>query len=196
MTQTYIRGSSNVEAVYLLDNLSVNSGLLSDNYTGFNTSTIEQISVLTGGYNAEYGEGRSAVVNIVTKDAPAGIHGAFLSRLRPAGIYHFGPNFYSTENYDYKNFDLDYWTRQSQFPNNGDLSGKNPDSLLAAWRQQITPNATLRDYAKRSEPEVEGTLYGALNDKLSFLTSGRFKRSVGIFPNRSPTIPNSIFRAI
>jgi len=182
VTQTYIRGSSNVEAVYLLDNLSVNSGLLSDNYAGFNTSTIEQISLLTGGYNAEYGEGRSAVVNIVTKEAPAGIHGTLLSRLRPAGIYHFGPNFYSTENYDYKNFGLDYWTRQSQDPNSGPFFGKSPDSLLGAWRQQITPNATLRDYDKRAEPELEATLYGSLNDKFSFLASGRFKRSVGIFP--------------
>ena len=182
VTQTYIRGSSIVEAVYLLDNLSVNSGLLSENYTGFNTSTIEQISVLTGGYNAEYGEGRSAVVNIVTKEAPTGIHGTFLTRMRPAGIYHFGPNFYSQNNYDYKNFGLDYWTRQSQDPNSGPFFGRSPDSLLAAWRQQITPNATLRDYAKRTEPEVEGTLYGSINDKLSFLASGRFKRSVGIFP--------------
>ena len=58
--QTLIRGSSSVQALYQLDNLSVNSGLLSDNYTGFNTSTIQEISVLTGGYNAEYGDARSA----------------------------------------------------------------------------------------------------------------------------------------
>ncbi|MCK7523012.1 MAG: TonB-dependent receptor [Ignavibacteriales bacterium] len=70
-TKGYVRGSSNVQSVYMLDNLSVNSGLVSDNYSGFNTSTIEQISVLTGGYNAEYGEGRSAIVNIVSKEAPA-----------------------------------------------------------------------------------------------------------------------------
>ena len=181
-TQTYIRGSAGVQAVYLLDNLSVNSGLLSDNYSGFNTSTIQQISVLTGGYNAEYGDGRSAVANIVSKEAPAGIHGTFITRLRPAGVYHFGPNFYSQENYDYSHFDLAYWTRQSQDPNSGSLYGKKPDSLLALWRQQITPNRKLRDYGERPEPEAEGTLYGSLTNDLSFLVSGRFKRGVSIFP--------------
>ena len=80
-TRGYVRGSSNVQAVLMVDNLAVNSGLVSDNYTGFNTSTIEQISVLTGGYNAEYGEGRSAVVNIVSKEAPAGIHGTLIGRM-------------------------------------------------------------------------------------------------------------------
>ncbi len=188
-TQTYIRGSSSVQAVYLLDNLSVNSGLVSDNYSGFNTSTIQQISVLTGGYNAEYGDGRSAVVNIVSKEAPAGIHGTVLTRLRPAGIYHFGRNFYSQDNYDYAYFNLDYWTRQSQDPNSGALFGKSPDSLLAAWRQTITPNSTLKNYSERSEPEVEATFYGTLNNDLSFLLSGRYKKGVGIFPQSIPYNP-------
>jgi len=99
-TKAYIRGSSNVQSVLMIDNLSVNSGMVSDNYTGFNTSTIEQISVLTGGYNAEYGEGRSAVVNIVSKEAPKGIHGTLIARMRPAGVYHFGRNMYSNNNND------------------------------------------------------------------------------------------------
>ncbi|MCG3157211.1 MAG: hypothetical protein DKINENOH_03843 [bacterium] len=181
-TQTFIRGSSIVQAVYMLDNLSVNSGLLSDNYTGFNTSTIEQISLLTGGYNAEYGEGRSAVINIVTKEASAGLHGTVITRLRPAGKYHFGRNFYSQENYDYKFFDRNYWTQQSQDPNSGPFFGQNPDSLLAAWRSAITPNRTLAKYTERAEPEIEATLLGSLTDELSFLASGRYKKAVGIFP--------------
>ncbi|MDD5608848.1 MAG: carboxypeptidase-like regulatory domain-containing protein, partial [Ignavibacterium sp.] len=126
-TKGYIRGSSNVQAVVMVDNLSVNSGLVSDNYTGFNTSTIEQISVLTGGYNAEYGEGRSAVVNIISKEAPKGIHGTLITRMRPAGVYHFGRNMYSTENNDYKSTDIDYWTQQSQ-DENSRFYQKNPDS--------------------------------------------------------------------
>ncbi len=113
-TQAYVRGSSIVQSVYMIDNLSVNSGLVSDNYSGFNTSTIEQISVMTGGYNAEYGEGRSAVVNIISKEAYEGIHGTFLTRMRPAGVYHFGRNIYSKENNDYLSTGINYWTQQSQ----------------------------------------------------------------------------------
>ena len=189
-TKNYIRGSSNVQAVYMIDNLSVNSGLVSDNYSGFNTSTIEQISVLTGGYNAEYGEGRSAVINIVSKEAPEGIHGTLIGRMRPAGVYHFGRNMYSPENNDYLSTGIDYWTRLSQDVNS-QFYQKSTDSLLQAWREQTTPNDTLADYADRPEFEYEGTLYGSLSEKFSFLVSGRYKRGVGIFPQAIPYNPES-----
>lgn len=180
-TKSYVRGSSIVQAVYMIDNLSVNSGLVSDNYAGFNTSTIEQISVLTGGYNAEYGEGRSAVVNIVSKESPEGIHGTIIGRVRPSGVYHFGRNMYSKENNDYISTGIDYWTNQSKDVNSR-FYQMNPDSLLQAWRKQSTPNSTLGNYADRAEYEYEGTLYGSVTEQLSFLASGRFKEGVGIFP--------------
>ncbi|TSA30724.1 MAG: TonB-dependent receptor [Ignavibacteriales bacterium] len=180
-TKGFVRGSSIVQAVYMIDNLSVNSGLVSDNYSGFNTSTIEQIAVLTGGYNAEYGEGRSAVVNIVSKEAPEGIHGTVITRMRPAGVYHFGRNMYSQENNDYLSTGLDYWTLQSKDVNSRFYHMK-PDSLLGAWRKQTTPNDVLGKYAERPEYEYEGTLYGRITENLSFLASGRFKQGVGIFP--------------
>ena len=187
-TKGYIRGSSNVQAVLMVDNLSVNSGLVSDNYSGFNTSTIEQISVLTGGYNAEYGEGRSAIINIVSKEASSGLHGTLLSRVRPAGEYHFGRNFYSKDNNDYATTGLDYWTAQSN-DENSRYYKLNPDSLLTAWRKQITPNDTLGNYAERAQYEFEGTLLGGVTDELSFLISGRYKKAVGIFPQPIPYNP-------
>lgn len=180
-TKGYVRGSSNVQAVFMIDNLSVNSGLVSDNYSGFNTSTIEQISVLTGGYNAEYGEGRSAVVNIVTKEAPSGIHGTMAVRMRPSGVYHFGRNIYSKENNDYVSTGIDYWTEQSN-DENSRFYQQNPDSLLQAWRKQTTPNDAMGKYAERPEFEYEGTLYGSVMEDLGFMLSGRYKRGVGIFP--------------
>jgi hypothetical protein len=187
-TRAYVRGSSIVQAVYMVDNISVNSGLVSDNYSGFNTSTIGEISVLTGGYNAEYGEGRSAVVNVTTKEAPAGIYGSLISRVRPAGKYHFGRNYYSKENYDYAFFNQDYWTNQTKDPNST-FYRKNADSLLTRWRQLITPNDTLGNYANRAEYETEGTLYGSITDDVSFLVSGRYKRGVDIFPQAIPYNP-------
>jgi hypothetical protein len=187
-TTAYVRGSSMVQAVYMIDNISVNSGMVSDNYSGFNTSTIEQVSVLTGGYNAEFGEGRSAIVNIITKEATSGIHGTILGRVRPAGVYHFGRNMYSSDNNDYLSTGIDYWTAQSQDASSR-YFGQRPDSLLAAWRKQSTPNDTLGKYADRAQYEVEGTLRGRVIDELSFLVSGRFKQGVGIFPQAIPFNP-------
>lgn len=187
-TKSYVRGSSNVQSVLMIDNLSVNSGMVSDNYTGFNTSTIEQISVQTGGYNAEYGEGRSAVVNIVSKESSDGIHFSFSTRMRPAGVYHFGRNMYSKENNDYKSTGIEYWTAQS-LDVNSRYYGMSPDSLLQAWRAQTTPNDVMGKYAERDEYEYEGTLYGGLMENLSFLISGRYKQGVGIFPQAIPYNP-------
>jgi hypothetical protein len=187
-TKAYVRGSSIVQAVYMLDNLSVNSGLVSDNYSGFNTSSIEQISVLTGGYNAEYGEGRSEIVNIVSREATSGLHGSLIARMRPAGVYHFGRNMYSHENNDYVSTGINYWTAQSQDVNSR-FYGLRADSLLSAWRKQTTPNDTLANYANRPEFEYEGTLLGSLTENISFLASGRYKRGVGIFPEAIPYNP-------
>ncbi len=192
-TKAYVRGSSAVQAVYMLDNLSVNSGIVSDNYSGFNTSSIEQISVLTGGYNAEYGEGRSAVVNIISKEAPVGLHGTLLTRVRPAGVYHFGRNMYSSENNDVVSTGLDYWTAQSSDPNSV-YYGLAPDSLLSAWRKQTTPNDTLGKYAERVDYETEGTLYGGITEDLGFMVSGRYRHGVGMFPQSIPYNPEYNFQ--
>ena len=190
ITKSYVRGSSALQAVYMVDNLSVNSGLVSDNYSGFNTSSIGQISVQTGGYSAEYGEGRSAVINIVTKEATSGIHGTASMRVRPPGVYHFGRNMYSHDNNDYVSTGIDYWTARSRDANS-QFYGLRPDSLLAAWRKQTTPNSTLANYANRAEYEYEGTVLGRVTEDLSFLASGRIKRGVGIFPQLIAYNPES-----
>ncbi len=163
------RGSSGVQAIYVLDNMSLNNGLYSENYTGINTSTIQEISVQTGGYNAEFGNARSAIINIVTKGdiffsnekAPvlSKIHGTVLTRLRPAGQYHFGRNMYSKDNYDWTYYNLEYWTEQSQNPD-GEFYGQDPNALLTEWQKQITPNDTTGKYTERPQWETEATLYG------------------------------------
>ncbi|MCF6238733.1 MAG: carboxypeptidase-like regulatory domain-containing protein, partial [Candidatus Marinimicrobia bacterium] len=98
--QNTYRGDSKVNSVIMMNGVSTNSGLFSDNFTGFNLSAIQEISVMTGGYNAEYGEARAAVINITEKKTAQGIHGSVITRLRPAGKYHFGRNMYSRDNYD------------------------------------------------------------------------------------------------
>ena len=70
------------------------------------------------------------------------------AQCRPAGVYHFGPDMYSRENNDYVSTGIDYWTAQSR-DNSSQFYGKNPDSLLSAWRRQSTPNDTLANYANR-----------------------------------------------
>ena len=161
---------------------------MSDNYSGINPSTIQEVAVLTGGYNAEYGSAMSGIINVVTKEATSGIHGTALVRMRPAGKYHHGSNLYSRDNYDWTNFDLAYWTDQSNDALS-DYFGEDPNALLSQWQNQITPSSVQADYADRMQYETEATIYGAMTPQISFLISGRFKRGVGTFPTTLDYFP-------
>ncbi|MBI5475200.1 MAG: TonB-dependent receptor [Ignavibacteriales bacterium] len=67
--EIHIRGGRTYENSYLLDGISVQDPL---GGTGFglqlSPAAIQEVEVITGGYNAEYGQATSGVVNITTKE--------------------------------------------------------------------------------------------------------------------------------
>ncbi|MBI1803192.1 MAG: TonB-dependent receptor [Ignavibacteriae bacterium] len=67
--EIHIRGGRTYENAYLVDGISVQDPL---GGTGFglqlSPSAIQEVEVITGGYNAEYGQATSGVVNITTKE--------------------------------------------------------------------------------------------------------------------------------
>jgi hypothetical protein len=67
--EIHIRGSRGYENAYLVDGVSVQDVL---GGTGFglqvSTDAIQEVEVITGGYNAEYGQATSGVINITTKE--------------------------------------------------------------------------------------------------------------------------------
>ena len=195
----YFRGGLASEVTYNLDGASMNSGVLSDNWSRINTSAVQEVSLLTGGYNAEYGNAMSGVVNVVTKEASRGtksFNGSLRYRFRPAGQYHWGANMYSNDLWKYTNFDLQHWQTQLENENNRNAYAQyfqrfygwdgntvpTAEQLLETYRDQITPDPILGDYDERAQHEVEGTLYGPISGKLNFLVTGRYKRGVNIFP--------------
>ena len=68
--EIHIRGGRSHENAYLLDGVSVQDPLAG---TGFglqlSAASIEEIEVMTGGFNAEFGQATSGVVNVTTKEA-------------------------------------------------------------------------------------------------------------------------------
>ena len=176
------RGGALNQTVYVLDKVSLNSGLMSQNYSGINTSTIQEIQVLTGGFNAEYGSAQSGIVNIVTKKArEPGLHGSVTTRLRPAGVYHWGRNFYSKDNYDWTYFgSSSYWEEQVA-SEGSEYFGQNAADLLAQYQQQITPDPVQGDYAERPDTEIEATIFGRIAN-FDLLLSHRQKKGAGMFP--------------
>ncbi len=196
---TYFRGGLASEVSYNLDGTSMNSGVLSDNWSRLNTSAMQEVSLLTGGYNAEYGNAMSGVVNVVTKEASRterSIHGTVKYRFRPSGQYHWGPNMYGDDLWKYTNFDLAHWQAELEDPTKRNSYSQyfqrfygwdgqtvpTAEQLLNSYREQITPDPIMGDYTKRPEHDVEGTLYGSISKQWNFLLSGRYKRGVNIYP--------------
>lgn len=65
----HFRGGRQNEVKYLIDGVSVNDAFSGTSTLEAEVSTIEEVQVLTGTFNAEYGEALSGVVNQITKIA-------------------------------------------------------------------------------------------------------------------------------
>ena len=67
----FIRGSRSNDAGFLVDGLYARDGITGGVGTEVNTSAIEELQVISGTFNAEYGNAMSGVVNIVTQEGGA-----------------------------------------------------------------------------------------------------------------------------
>ena len=74
----HIRGGRSYENAFLLDGVSVQDPLAG---TGFglqlSANAIEEVEVITGGFNAEYGQATSGVVNVKTREGGQDYSGSF-----------------------------------------------------------------------------------------------------------------------
>ncbi len=75
--QIHIRGGRADDTQFVIDGMSVNDPLAGGGY-GYqiDPSIINEIEVLTGGFNAEYGQAVSGVVNVSTKEGGDRVEGA------------------------------------------------------------------------------------------------------------------------
>jgi outer membrane receptor protein involved in Fe transport len=75
--EIHIRGGRTYENAYLLDGVSVQDPL---GGTGFglqlSPGAIQEVEVITGGYNAEFGQATSGIVNITTKEGSTQYNGS------------------------------------------------------------------------------------------------------------------------
>lgn len=100
-----IRGGWIEEIGSYVDGVSMRDSRTMTTFMGINKSAIGEVQLLTGGFSAEYGDARSGVINIVTKDPKSTYSISFEGRFSPAQQKHFGPYIYSKDNWwDYGRF--------------------------------------------------------------------------------------------
>ncbi|HPC36160.1 MAG TPA: carboxypeptidase-like regulatory domain-containing protein, partial [Candidatus Marinimicrobia bacterium] len=94
-----IRGGSADQTGMMVDGLSYVNAATGNAESSIPLSAIEQVSLLSGGYNAEYGNFRSGLINITTKSGSSkGYHGTFSYSRDNAHIRRFGDSFYDAHN--------------------------------------------------------------------------------------------------
>lgn len=75
--EIYIRGGRSYENAYLIDGISVQDPLAGQGFgLQIAPQAIAEMEVITGGYNAEYGQATSGVVNITTKEGSKNYSGS------------------------------------------------------------------------------------------------------------------------
>lgn len=170
-----IRGGEAYQTVFMIDGLSHNDERSNYPYTAVSLSSVEEIQVQTGGFNAEYGQARSGIVNVVTKEGNISKYTGILTyRYSPAAPKHFGGSLYDPYSYfnrpyfdpavmwtgtDNGNWD-EYTQRQYPFfegwvaVSEATLLDENPDN-------DLTPEAAKRLYQwyKRRQGDIKKSDY-------------------------------------
>jgi hypothetical protein len=87
-----VRGSSADELNVMVNGLSFRDERDNTPFMGVSMAAVEEIQVQTGGFNAEYGNVRSGVINVVTKEGPRNSYDVdIIARYSPPSQKHFGP---------------------------------------------------------------------------------------------------------
>jgi len=212
-----VRGSFGGDVAYRMDGLDLRDVGSNTNFSSVNLSTIQEVEVLTGGWNAEYGQANGSIVNIVTRKASDRIHAIGTYKTRPPGQYHWGRNIYDQNDvYHTLMTTREYWdtsktwrtpwmsANESQKGNPIPPAfikafGTVPDTAqaMADWFKKFVNDHTRFpqfDYATREEWEGELTLYGPILPSLGFLFSARFKEGVPIYPSAYKYNPDMTFQ--
>ncbi len=95
-----VRGGSANQTAFLIDGLSMNDERSNIPYSAVSLSSIQEIQIQTGGFNAEYGNVRSGLVNVVTRDGETNRYsGTFNLRYAPPQKKHFGISLYDPNSF-------------------------------------------------------------------------------------------------
>ncbi|MBN2601093.1 MAG: carboxypeptidase-like regulatory domain-containing protein, partial [Candidatus Marinimicrobia bacterium] len=175
-----------------------------------NPLSVAQMEIISGGFNAEYGNAQSGVVNVVTKEGGEKFSGGFRMEYRPPGQYHWGDYLYSHDQREWQLWgDIDTWIGNPSFKtdsaavNNYNLWVMNHtpgdekvtlykfDPETDSYEPDIVQNRDnimgVYDYRENAYQRYIFSFGGPLGldgDKTSFFISGEYREK----PTRLPTV--------
>ena len=156
-----IRGGRTNETAYFVDGFSQQDPLTGVSTTVINNNAIDQVSIVTGGFNAEYGKIMSGVVNVITKGGTKDYQGSF-----EAISDGFAGDWIGTDSYGYnvyslslsgpvvKNNERFLFFLSGETRNIGDrfpratAEGRLPHNSSSGFNWQVKLNANITDVIK------------------------------------------------
>jgi len=91
-------GSVSSDSVWLIDGLNTTDPLTATFGTNFNFDAIQELSIQTGGFQAEFGQAMGGVINLVTKSGGNEFHGSLDVRYSDDNFSESGDHFDPDEN--------------------------------------------------------------------------------------------------
>ncbi len=194
-----IRGGGSDQISFQVDGMERTDKLNNKTYTPTNSATVQEIQVLKGGFSAEYGNIRSGMFNVVTKEGGPQFSGSVDYRIAPAHQKHFGPNAYGTDQYDYQTYGTSKsmnpvvdvegnqifsgWNEQATSKNASSWMGKDdwtPEELQEVWKYRHRPI----EYANAPDHYLDFGVGGPLGIKnAGFLVGVKYNRILPILPS-------------
>ena len=187
------RGGTLDQVAFIVDGARVRNPMDHTPYTDLNLSSIQEVEVVTGAFNAEYGEAQSGVVNVITKEGSKKYEFYIDTRYTPPGKKHWGLPLYD------QNTDLywentharhvEWWIENTdQWVDEQGNYGYEADCLWTpeeAYQQYLDTHQPLSDYTNTPTYETEVSLGGPfpLVKNLSFYVTGRYRSLAPLFGN-------------
>ncbi len=131
-----IRGGGADELVLMMDGITLKDDRTGQPITGIPMSSVQEIMVQSGGFNAEYSDLQAGLINVVTKEGGTDSYTVNISyRHSPAAPKYFGPSLFDKDSYFFRPYldDEVCWTGTDNGAWDENTKGNYP--AFQGWNQ-------------------------------------------------------------
>ncbi|MCF7905336.1 MAG: TonB-dependent receptor, partial [Candidatus Marinimicrobia bacterium] len=187
------RGRDISEVSFLIDGMRVQNPMDKTPFTNYNLSAIQEVEVITGSFNAEYGQAMSGVVNVITKEGSENLEAFLDVRYVPPGVKHWGPGLYDRQTDQY--WENSYARHQEWWIENTDQwvdpagnYGYEADCQWTpeeAYQYYLDTHKPLTDYDQRPSYQTEFSIGGSIpiGNGVHFFATGRHRSQAPLLGN-------------